>query len=214
MDTQATYRRTPIPPHARARNGLKFLFWMGIIFSPFVAFTVNGKVDDTDWTPALLVAGPALTGIIVLTLMQGRNWRALPQELRDEYSKGRLFAPLPAPAAPPELSVAVNKSGSKTLRLSHQGVHFTRAEMLRAGPLKRAMFYSSVELPFHDLAWQEIAEWQVQDDSESPDYYYLVLKDGGYVMLERPLNPAEETAILDYVRSTGQLAVRLFSDVG
>lgn len=69
------------------------------------------------------------------------------------------------------------------------------------------------KLPAHSTDWADVAEWQVHDDSDGPNYYGVKLNDGSQIHLRRPFDPSEEVRVLDYVRTVGCRPVRLFCDI-
>lgn len=222
MTTTAYYGRTPIPADARPRARFVIPLWFAVIFSPFVAFAANGKVDDSDWTPALVTAGVAIFALVVLHARAKSNYANLPKWHRDEYAFGKLFAPLPRGAsslAAREFELAAPHA---IVRLAAEGVTFSPAAWLDADRARRkeavrALWHAARErrlnVPEHKIAWRDIAEWQVHDESEAADYYRLSLADGGHVRIRRPREARAEYDLLDAVRSTGQTAVRLFCDI-
>jgi hypothetical protein len=64
------------------------------------------------------------------------------------------------------------------------------------------------------LAWNQIAEWIVDADSDGPDCYRLKLRPGGEVRVRR-FDPdgATECDLLDAVRGVGRVPIRLLCDV-
>lgn len=76
-----------------------------------------------------------------------------------------------------------------------------------------AQFAGASESPGHVMAWEEIVEWQVCDDSDGPPFYRLIETSGGFVAIGRPSDAATEQNILDFVRSVGGRPVRLFCDI-
>lgn len=199
------------------------VLWMGIIFSPFVAFAVNGRVDGSNWTPALVTACCCIAGIVFLRRRAARNYQQLPSQTRTEYDHGRLM---------PSLlhgdrdigNVEFGPPGEKVplVGLTPQGVWFAPAAIAgSSGPKSREIsdinfmshFAGGVRMPTHALKWDEIVEWEVWYDGDGPDYYLLTLRDKGYIKLQRPGDPEKEVQILDYVRTIGGRPVRLFCDI-
>lgn len=221
MDRSQYYGRTPLPKSAKFPLALAGLLWMAVIFSPFVAFTVNGVVDDSNWMPAYVTAGLSL---LLLALLHGRavaNYFRLPKALRDEYQFGKLYPATPRPSSRGDRAFDL---GSKraVVRVSEDGVQVSPAAFLRTD------FRSAIEgthlkhtsalggqqyKPHLFVAWRDIKEWEVRDDSDGPDYYRLILAKGGYICIRRPSRAQDEYELLDAVRGVGQMAVRLLCDV-
>lgn len=199
------------------------VLWMGIIFSPFVAFFVNGRVDDSNWAPAIVTALACFTGLVLISMRTAHSYRQLPASIRAEYQNGRLMPPLPAGGAEPG-SIGFGPLGTDDplAGLTPKGVWFAPYAICGASwsqswkmmdiNVKAGMAGGS-KMPCHFLDWAELVEWQVCDDSDGEDYYRLVLRDRGHVDLKRPASPTEEPPILDYVRKVGVRPVRLFADV-
>jgi hypothetical protein len=214
------YGRSPLPAETRTPTGLMMLLWAAVIFSPFVAFTVNGKVDDSDWTPALVTAGVALFALVLLSARAHANYRNLPAHLRDEYERGKSYAVLSAARVrlPRDFKLAADAS----VQLTSSGVAFSpaalqgqdgqrRAALVRT--LWRAMREGRTHTAAETIAWRDIKEWEVHDGGEGSDYYRLPLADGGHVCLHRPADTAEEYELLDTVRGAGHVPVRVFCDI-
>lgn len=205
------YRRTPLPRPLRISSWLTLLIWMLVIAAPFVAFTVNGRVDGSNWTPAFIVMGVAAALYLAKAIWVGMVWRGLPGEIRDEYSKGRMIAPeTAARSAPENVPFGELRASSIEAGLAGQGVWFGLSALKSASPQRRRLFAGQGRR--HELAWGEIAEWQVHDDMDSDAYYHLVCEDGSWVRLPRPTDRRAERRILDAVRRAG-CPVRLFCDV-
>lgn len=218
--TEALYRRHPLPRNAQVSGVATLLLWMLVVLSPFVSFTVNGKVDGSNWTPAIVTACLALAILVGLNIRAGIGWRALPASLRDEYSFGRLMPPLPQDdAAEPMLPFGPRQRFTLVAGLTPRGVWFDQIAMSGASRLMRrdldrlARRESSSSHRIHELPWSDIVEWEVHEDTDNVDTYKLVRADRSWVRLKRPSNPADERRLLDYVRRAGQCPVRLFCDV-
>jgi hypothetical protein len=178
-------------------------------------------VDDSNWTPAYVTAGLSL---LLLALLHGRaaaNYFRLPKSLRDEYQFGKLY---PATRRPSSRGDRAFELGSKraVVRVSEDGVRFSPAAFLRTdlrNAIEGAHFKHTSALgaqqdkPHHFVAWRDIKEWEVRDDSDGPNYYRLNLTKGGYICIRRPSRAQDEYELLDAVRGVGQIAVRLFCDV-
>jgi hypothetical protein len=216
------YERTPIPADARMRARFMVPLWFAIIFSPFVAFTANGKVDDSNWTPAVITAGIALLALVLLHVRARSNYANLPAWHRDEYAQGRLFAASARHGARATMRAFKLAATHGALRLSDEGIAFSPAAWLGADAarraeavrmLKRAVREGRMDVVEQAIAWRDIAEWQVHDESDTSDYYRVHLKDGGHIRLHRPAKAHDEYELLDAVRSIGQIPVRLFCDI-
>jgi hypothetical protein len=201
--------------------GLVIALWFAVIFSPFVAFAVNGKVDDSDWTPALVVAGVSLLALVMLHVRAWSNYQALPAALREEYAHGKLFSAVPNTGCCVDREFELGTTGA-AVHLSAKGVRFSQgawlgADAKRRGDILRVLWRAaragSREVPDHVVAWRDIAEWQVHENSDTADYYRLHIVDGGHLRIRRPREARDEYELLDAVRSTGQTAVRLFCDI-
>lgn len=222
MTPMSHYERTPIPADARMRARFMVPLWFAIIFSPFVAFAANGKVDDANWTPAVITAGLALFALVVLHVRARSNYANLPAWHRDEYAQGKLFAAAARNGARVPMREYKLATTHGVLRLSDEGIAFSPAAWLGADAarraeavrmLTRAVREGRIDVPERTIAWRDIAEWQVHDESDSADYYRLHLKDGGHIRLHRPPKTRDEYELLDAVRSVGQIPVRLFCDI-
>ena len=197
--------------------------WMGIIFSPFVAFTVNGRVDDSNWTPAIFTALACLAGLAFIRIRTSRRYAELPAAIQSEYHHGRVMPPFQGRAgetSPLEFGPRGREQSLAGLTL--KGIWFAPEAICGASWGQRrkmavvnikAGLAGGAELPAHAFDWSEVVEWQVRNDTDGPDYYRIVLRDGAHVDLKRPRNPAEEPPILDYVRAVGSRPVRLLCDV-
>ena len=212
------YRRTPLPKSTRLLVLAEIALWVGVICSPFVAFTVNGRVDDSNWAPAILTAGCCLTLLVLLHVHAAFKYRRLSLDIRAEYSHGRLMPPLAAAGfeANP-IEFAPNKKGQPLVGLTPHGVWFAPAAISGASWRQfRQMtpLAGGDQMPTHVIDWEGINEWQVHEDSDGPNYYRLMLASGGYVNLKRPGDPALEVEILNNVRAIGGRPVRLVCDIG
>ncbi|NOT40902.1 MAG: hypothetical protein HOP13_10450 [Alphaproteobacteria bacterium] len=217
MPTQH-YGRTPLPKDVRAPMWAIAPLWMAIIFSPFVAFWVNGRVDDSNWMPAYVTAGVSLLVLAVLHIRATANYLQLPVAVRAEYSLGKVYPALRQPHARKDRGFELGAKGAH-LRVAKDGIRVTSAAWLRAD-FKRALEHArKVRAHGIDTAatqvfipWGDIQEWEVHDDSDAPNYRLRFAK-GAYLNLKRPTAPGDEVELLDSVRTTGQIAVRIFCDV-
>lgn len=221
MVRSENYTRTPLPAEAKPQIGLMMLLWMLVILSPFVAFTVNGKVDDSDWTPALVTGGIALFAIAALSLRSRNAYRNLPSSLRAEYERGKLFPALAKDKRGLPRDFGPGIAGA-VIQLNADGVGFSPTAWLRSDTKHRrgamnALWHvvrgGHLNAPTQSLKWSDIREWEVHEDSEASDFYHLTLADGGYVRLRRPGDAKRECELLDLVRTAGQIPVRLFCDI-
>jgi hypothetical protein len=219
MTPSQPYSRTPLPKDAHAPVLPVALLWMAIIFSPFVAFTVNGRVDDSNWMPALVTAGVAFAFLALLHVRAASNYLALPVAVRAEYRHGKVFPVIRRHQARPDREFEL---GLKTARIAFakDGIRVTTAAWLRSDYKRALELARKVWAHGADtnamrvfVPWSDIQEWEVHTNSDGPDYYRLRCTGGGHVNLRRPAKPADEIELLDSVRSTGQIPVRLFCDV-
>ena len=218
------YKRTPVPKSAHSPVLAIIALWMGLIFSPFIGFAINGRVDGTNWTPAVMIASCCLAGLLFLHLRAALAFRGLSQEIRSQYRDGRLMLPLlgVGPAQEP-LEFAVGNAAKPMVGLTQQGVWFGLAATAGSSwHLARKLVAIQMmtqsdnddQLSSYFVGWNDVAEWHVCHDSDGPNYYRLIMRDGGYSRLKRPANPEQERRILDYVRTVGGRPVRLFCDIG
>ncbi len=217
------YILTPLPRSAKPPMLAVIVLWMGIVFSPFVAFTVNGRVDGSNWLPAIFTACFCLAGLVFLHVRAARVFHQLPSDVRAEYNEGRLLHPLPRENCETNpIEFALDKSGKSVVGLTTSGAWFAPVavagtswnKVLEMADINsKAHLAGGDHLPTHAIGWAQIAEWQVRDDRDGPAYYRMTLLDGGYINLKRPSDPAKEQLVLDYVRAIGGRPVRLFCDV-
>jgi uncharacterized membrane protein len=68
------YRRAPLPEEVKVLSKWLIMFSLLLIFSPFIGFSINGKVDERG-----LVYGLAFSTIplLVITVLIFRRWRKL-----------------------------------------------------------------------------------------------------------------------------------------
>jgi hypothetical protein len=207
------YRRTPLPADAQTPVGWLAACFMALVFSPFVGFAFHGRVDDAGLVHGLWFALLPLTGLAAMALRRWRVWRRLPPGLIAEWTGGRL---IPAAGAPPVLSPARFADKTHVIELLPSGLVVSRGALLavsgaREGLSRRWIAEQTGEL---FVAWEEIAEWCVDTDSEGPDYYALPLRAGGAIRVRRFVPDAScEGDLLDAVRAIGRLSIRLRCDV-
>jgi len=217
MDRTERYVRTPLPDSVSVPVWLDIVLWFAVIFSPFVAFAVNGKVDDSNWMPALVTAGVSLLLLALLHAKAAMSFSNLSQAHRDEYRNGKLFQALPSAASRAVYEFELGRKGA-IAHLSKEGVCFSPAATLafdfsRMRMAARAIRSARQDQPVHAVQWREIKQWEVHKDSDGPDYYRLTLADNGYIGVRRPSKVEEEVELLDAVRSLGQTAVSLHCDL-
>lgn len=212
------YRLDPRPGEGRYQLAL-VLGWMLIIFSPFIAFTIHGKVAEEAFVWAVL---PCVAGFGWMVLAGRRYRQRVPKEMRYQRGCGKVFEILPAPAASPAELVYAGKRHHKALvTLNGQGVFISpQARLAMSWKMAKENFSAlvgshqagvSIDFP---VRWEELAEWQVQANSDGPDYYQLCYRNHQHISLLRPKDRAIEPALLDYVRGVGQCPVRLMDDAG
>ncbi len=207
------YQRAPIPKPARPSVSVIAICWMTFIFSPFIGFYINGKVDGSNWTPALIIASAALSIIFINTIKASINYKKLPLELRDEYKYGKLLPILPKPENCEPKLIPFNKNGTKKICLTNDGIDFT-INIRQRTSITLAFEYSKLDnAESSHIPWHYLKEWQVYDDSDRCNYYKLILKTQEYIEILRPTDKATEISLLDYVRSVGQVPVRIFCDI-
>lgn len=217
------YRRTPLPKSAQTPIWAVLPLWMGIIFSPFVAFFVNGRVDGSNWTPAIVTALGCFAGLLFIHARTTQIYRRVPKDIRAEYLHGRLMPPLRdsdgraspiefGPRGPAKPLAGVTPKGIWFAPDTIRGASWGQARKMFDMNMKAGLAGGS-NLPTHGFEWSELVEWQVRDDSDGPDFYRLVLHDKTHVDVIRPTNSSEEPPLLNYVRAVGGRPVRLFCDI-
>lgn len=215
MSQTAYYGRTPLPASVKVPAVFSIVLWMAVIFSPFVAFAVNGKVDDSNWMPAYVTAGTSLLLLVVLHGKAAANFFNLPAKHRDEYLHGKLFEALRKSASRAARDIELSRKNA-IVQIAEDGVRVSLNAIMQSD-FKRAIKLIKdrrrKDPPLEALAWRDIKKWEVFTDSEGPDYYRLTLADGGFITFCRPAKPHDEYELLDAVRSLGQTAVRLHCDV-
>ena len=83
------YQRTPLPMRARTRVGWVALCVFGLILSPFVGFTIHGKVAVPGLVIGLVFATLPLVGLTVIAILRWHTWRRLPSHIVQEWKIGR-----------------------------------------------------------------------------------------------------------------------------
>jgi hypothetical protein len=213
MDRTERYVRTPLPDSVDVPVGLSIVLWLAVLFSPFVAFSVN----DANWIPALVTPGVSLLLLAHLNAKAAKSFSNLPQAHRDEYRNGKLFQALPSAASRAVYEFELGRKGA-IAHLSKEGVCFSPAATLafdfsRMRMAARKLRSARQDEPVYAVQWREIQQWAVHKNSDGPDYYSLILTDGGSIGVHRPSKVEEEVELLDAVRSLGQTAVSLHCDL-
>ena len=210
--TAADYRRTPLPATARTPLGWLAACWGLLVFSPFIGFALHGRVGEPGLVKGLTLALLPLAGLAALALRRWRGWRALPPALREEWTRGRL---VPAQGGPAVLPPVRFTQGDRWIEMRGDGVVASRTSLLGLQGVPRLLEASWVADQAGQLfvPWAEVVEWAVETDSDGPEFYRLVLRQGD-VRLRR-LSPAQgsECGVLDAVRAVGRRPVRLRCDV-
>lgn len=207
------YHLTPLPKHATTPLAWLALCWFGLIFSPFIGFAIVGKVGVEGLEYGLFVAIFPLSGLTAIALLRWRAWRNLPQHIKDEWSAGRVFPP---EGAPPVVAPIQFFDKRNRMNLSESGVAVSQYTLLSMRGMPQAMEQLLIAKQVGEwfIAWADIAEWVVDDDSDSPNLYRLQLRAGGVINIRRfKPDSASESNVLDAVRSIGKLPVRLLCDV-
>jgi len=208
----ADYRRTPLPATARTPLGWLAACWGLLVFSPFIGFALHGRVGEPGLVTGLALALLPLAGLAALALRRWHGWRALPPALREEWTWGRL---VPAQGGPAVLPPVRFMQGDRWIEMRGDGVVVSRTSLLGLQGVPRLLEATWVADQAGQLfvPWAEVVEWAVEADSDGPDFYRLVLRQG-HVRLRR-LSPAQgsECGVLDAVRAVGRRPVRLRCDV-
>lgn len=195
------------------RPGWIFLCMMGLIFSPFVGFAIEGKVGEAGLVTGLAFAPLPLLGLLLLMWRQRRAYRALPAALTDQWRHGRVFPPLPAESA---RAPQVFRKGRMAITLQADGVLVSSPALVgihRAGRLSHT--WVADQAGQYWLSWADVAEWRVESDSDGPDVHRATLVGGGDVSIRHFVpDGASEAALLDAVRRLGGKPVRLLVDIG
>lgn len=194
--------------------------WMLIIFSPFIAFTVNGRVSGENWMPAVIAAAVGLGWMLYEAY---RYKKKCPPEAWLQRKEGKCFPALEREAEKDvgDLLFYGKKGERAAVLLKADGVHISAAvhagsswkiakENLSAHYISGFKGYE-VDYVMH-IRWDELAEWQVRSDSDGPNTFRLVYQNGLHTDILRPYADGIEPLILDWVRSGGQCPVRLFDE--
>jgi hypothetical protein len=216
------YRRTPLPASADVPVWMIFGLFMLMVFSPFVAFTVNGRVDGENWAPAFLTAGVCLAVIGFLIGRSVWNYCRLPAQLRAEYSRGRVMLPLPGFGSSGRVTFVAGRDKAAVVELRSDGVRIAGAALGRGVPEPAGAKGAAPAKPLRldgkrhrsvTLNWSDVREWQVRENIHGQNTYRLQLSGDRHIDVRAPDDPEAEARVLDHVRSVGLRPVRLFRDV-
>jgi hypothetical protein len=186
---------------------------MSIIFSPFIGFTIHGKVAAPGLMIGLWFAVIPVSGLAAIAIWRWYAWRRLPPHIAEEWTSGKIVPAAGAPAIAPPVRFSNGKNWIETLI---EGLAFSRSCLLsmQGVPKATAKLWVADNTGEVFIPWGDIVEWCVDTDSDGPDYYRLRLRSGGVIRVRRfPPDHASECDVLDAVRSVGQIPVRLRCDV-
>jgi hypothetical protein len=204
-----TYRRTPLPSHAKTPVGSLALCIVALVFSPFAGFAIHGQVAVPGLVIGLWLAVVPLCGLAGLAVWRWHAWRTLPPQLVEEWTSGRLIPAAGAPACHPPLQFS---NGERRIDLLADGAVFSRSALLSTHDVATSWVADAAGQLF--IPWADIVEWGVDTDSDGPDFHLLRMRPAGQVRIRRFVpGQASECALLDAVRSVGQVPVRLRCDV-
>ncbi|MFT4240853.1 MAG: hypothetical protein QM569_01105 [Acidovorax sp.] len=208
-----TYRRPPLPATARSSVGWFALCWFLLIFSPFVGFALHGKVDERGLEMGLAFALIPLAGLTALAARRWRNWRAVPPALRAQWDAGWV---VPAEGAPAVAAPVRFTQGKRWIEMRPDGVVFARNSLLGMQGVPRLIEATWVAEQAGQwfVPWADITEWVVETDSDGPDNYRLLLRQGQMRLQRLTPDAGHECDVLDAVRAVGRCPVRLRCDVG
>lgn len=207
------YRRHPLPKRATTPLGWLALCLMGLIFSPFVGFSIHGKVAAPGLVIGLLFAAIPFAGLAAMAILRWYAWRRLPLDIAEEWTSGKLVPAEGARAIVPPVRFSNENNWIETLS---GGVALSRTCLLSMQGVSEAMakLWVADNTGEMFIPWDEVAEWGVDTDSDGPDYYLLQLRSGGTTKVRRfPPDHATECDLLNAVRSVGQVPIRLRCDV-
>lgn len=207
------YRRTPQADYAKIHVGWIIFCFTCLIFSPFLGFTIHGKVAAPGLVTGLLIAIFPLCGLIAIVILRRYSWRRLPSHIVEEWTSGRV---IPAEGAPTVVSPVRFSSNKDWIEMMPEGVNLSRHALLelQGVPETIAKIWIAEQIQEHFVAWGDIIEWTVETDSDGPDYYVLKLRPKGMIRVRRfKPKSASECDLLDAVRSVGKLPVRLLCDI-
>ncbi len=207
------YRRTPLPKRAQTPVGWVALCFMGVLLSPFAGFAVHGKVDSQSLVTGLVIAVLPLAGLVVIAVVRWYSWRTLPPHLAEAWTSGQVIRAEGAPSIAAPIKFTAKDDW---IQLRPEGIAFSRNTLLsmQGVPDFWAKVWSAEQAGESFVAWKDIDDWIVADDSDGPNYHLLSLIPGGAIRLRR-FEPSlfNECALLDAVRSVGKRSVRLRCDV-
>jgi hypothetical protein len=211
--SSTAYRRSPLPKSAQAPLGWLAICVAGVIFSPFVGFSVHGTVDNTGLIVGLAFSVLPFTGLVAIAAIRWYAWRRLPTRLAEEWTAGKI---VPAEGAPSVLLPVQFSDLKNRVEIWPDGVVLSRATILAilGFPGAASQKWISEQVGELFVPWKDIAEWVVETDSDAPDYYELKLHPRGKIRVQR-FKPfaGNECDLLDAVRSAGNLPIRLRCDV-
>lgn len=207
------YRRHSLPPSSRTKLRWWVLLWFVLIFSPFIGFTIEGKVSEPGLARGVPFALVAIAGLVALGLKDARALRRLPEDVRAQWREGRLVPAEGAPRVYPPARFAANRD---FIEMVPEGVVIARRTLLTmqgvADLVQKTWLSEQVGQLF--VPWREIEEWVVDTSLEGEDPYSLQLKAGGAYTLRRfQPDGASEADLLDAVRSIGKVPVRMRTDL-
>ena len=207
------YQRHRLPKHAKTPIGWLALCFMGLIFSPFIGFSIHGRVATPGLVIGLWFAVIPLSGLVTISLLRWYAWRRLPPHIAKEWTFGKI---VPAEGAPTIIPPVRFSNGKNWIDILKNGVAFSRNCLLLmqgvSDTLAKARVADSVGEMF--IPWDDILEWGVDEDMDAPDYYRLSLRAGGIITLRRfKPEDASECDLFDAVRNVGLVPVRIRCEV-
>lgn len=207
------YTRTPLPAACKAPLGWIALWFGFLIFGPFLGFTLTGRVDAAGLAIGLAPCALGFIGLATIVVMRWRAWRQLPPQVRAEWQTGKVVQPAALVQLDKPLRVV---EAGRWYEVSNQGLLFSRNSLLRiqaSEMLARSWVIEQAGQYF--IPWNEIVECVVNEDSDGPDEYRLVLRQEGSFSVRRMRLPdLTECGLLDLVRNVGRVPIRLRTDVG
>ena len=207
------YMRPPLPQSARVRLGWVALCCLSLIFSPFLGFAFDGTVGVVGLIFGGGVAIVALSGLVVLVVLDRQAMRQIDPSLLAVWRDGVLIPPQGAPLVQAPLRLARKRS---FVEISPDGVLIGAAALAGFDGIPEAAqrLWVAQTLGEYFVEWKDIKEWQVCEDSDGPNLYVLKLFDGGGIRVYRSATMAGQACLLlDAVRSIGRVPVRLKADV-
>jgi len=207
------YCRTPLPTEAQFKLGWVFLCLAFLLASPFIGFALHGKVVEAGLVTGLGIAIIPLCGLVLLVVRNWMAWRRLAPEIAEEWRTGRIFPADGAPTVTAPVGFS-NKNDSITVRAD--GVLVSQSTLLgfRSMPDAAAKNWLSQTIGECFVPWADVLEWEVCDDSDGPDFYRMMFRAKGHILIRRfaPIE-SSEAHLLDAIRSIGKLPVRMRCDL-